>query len=144
MGLTRLEQLLEHPEQAPFYDLMGGLADNLLTIGTYAGTFLACSACGDTFTLKGESWKCERCGQGYELKFKPAEQKGTPFETIVKVSGLTKPRGNPHWYYENENWSVAEFLTQILRLRPEEFLKPWFCQLGVDIDERAELETVLC
>jgi hypothetical protein len=144
MGLTRLSQLLEHPDQAPFYDLMGGLADNLLTIGTYAGTFLACSACGDTFTLKGESWKCECCGQTYELKFKPSDQKGTPFETKVRVSGLTKPRWNPHWYHENENWSVAEFLTQILRLRPEEFLEPWFTRLGIGVESGSSLETVLC
>lgn len=142
MGLTRLEELLEHPDKAPFYDLMGGLSDNLLTIGTYAGTFLACSACGDTFTLKGESWKCECCGQGFELKFKPSDQRGTPFETVVKVSGLTKPRWNPHWYYDNENWSVAEFLTQILRLRAEEFLGSWLRQLGVPVD--SALETVLC
>jgi DNA-directed RNA polymerase subunit RPC12/RpoP len=144
MGLTRLEHLLEHADQAPFYDLMGGLADNLLTIGTYAGTFLACSACGHTFTLKGESWKCEHCGQGYEVKFRPSDQRGTPFETMVKVSGLTKPRWNPHWYYDNENWSVAEFLTQILRLRAEEFLGPWFRQLDVPIDPASALETVLC
>jgi len=143
MGLVRLEQLLEHPERVPFYDLLGGLADNLLTIGTYAGTFLTCNACGDTFTLKGESWKCECCGQGYELKFNPAQQPGSPFETVVKVSGLTKPRMKPHWYYENENWSVAEFLMQILRLRPEDFLGPWFRQLGVGI-ESPVLETVLC
>ena len=42
MGLARLEQLLEHPDRARFYDLFGGLADNLLTIGTYAGTFPTC------------------------------------------------------------------------------------------------------
>jgi hypothetical protein len=143
MGLSRLEQLLEHPDRAPFYDLLGGLADNLLTAGSYAGTFLACNACGDTFTLKGESWKCESCGQGYELKFKPAEQRGVPFETTVKVSGLSKPRFNPHWYYDNENWSVAEFLTQLLRLQPEEFLGPWFRGLGVGLVTPV-LETVLC
>lgn len=143
MALSRLEQLLENPDQTPFYDLMGGLADNLLTIGTYSGTFLACSACGDTFTLKGESWKCEGCGQGYELKFQPSSQRGTPFETSVKVSGLTKPRMNPHWYYDNENWSVAEFLTQILRLQSESFLGPWLRSLGVGV-ESPVLETVLC
>lgn len=140
MGLARLEELLENPDRAPFYDLLGGLADNLLTVGTYAGTFVAC---GDTFTLKGESWKCECCGQSYELKFKPAKQAGSPFKSVVEVSGLTKPRLNPHWYYENENWSVAEFLTQMLRLRPEEFFAPWFRQLGVEI-ESPTLETVLC
>jgi hypothetical protein len=138
-----LEQMLEQPDRAPFYDLLGGLADNLLTIGTHAGTFLACNACGDTFSLKGESWKCERCGEGFELKFKPSEQRGSPFETVVKVSGLSKPRFNPHWYYDNENWSVAEFLTQILRLRPEDFLGPWLRQLGVGI-ESSPLETLLC
>src|SRR5437588_11139366 len=100
MTLARLEQFLEYPDRAPFYDLLGGLADNLLTVGPYAGTFLECSDCGDTFTLKGESWKCERCGQAYELKFAPADQRGTPFETTVKVSGLAKPRIKPHWYYE--------------------------------------------
>ena len=64
---TRLHHLLEDPAKAPYYDLLGGLANNLLTIGTYAGTFLECAACGETFTLKGQSWKCERCGQCYEL-----------------------------------------------------------------------------
>lgn len=143
MGLARLEQLLEHPDRAPFYDLLGGLSDNLLTIGDYAGTFLACNTCGDTFTLKGESWKCECCSQVFELKFEPAKKSGSPFETGVRVTALTKPRLKPHWYYENENWSVAEFLTQILRLRPEDFLGPWFRQLGVGI-ESPVLETVLC
>src|SRR5262245_53578796 len=131
MGLARLEQMLENPDRAPFYDLLGGLADNLLTIGTYAGTFLACNACGDTFTLKGESWKCECCGQAFELKFRPTNQKDSPFETTVRVTGPTKSGLKTHWYYENENWSVAEFLTQLLRLRPEEFLAPWLRQLGV-------------
>ena len=79
----------------------------------------------------------------YELKFKPTKQRGSPFEAEVKVSGLTKPGVNPHWYYENENWSVAEFLTQILRLRPEDFLAPWLHHLGVGIESSA-LETVLC
>jgi hypothetical protein len=139
----RLEQMLEQSDRAPFYDLLGGLADNLLTIGAHAGTFLACNACGDTFTLKGESWKCECCGEGYELKFKPSEQRGSPFEAVVKVSGLSKPRFNPHWYYDNENWSVAEFLTQVLRLRPEDFLGAWLGHLGVVI-ESSRLETVLC
>lgn len=115
MGLTRLEQFLKDPDRgASFYDLLGGLADNLLTIGTYAGTFLACSECGDTFTLKGASWKCECCDREYELKFKSPDQRGAKFDTMVTVSGLTMPGLNPHWCHENENWSVAEFLTQIL------------------------------
>ena len=78
------------------------------------------------------------------VEVQASDQRGTPFETVVKVSGLTKPRWNPHWYYENENWSVAEFLTQILRLRPEEFLGPWFRQLGIGIEPISALETVLC
>jgi hypothetical protein len=143
MELARLEQMLERPDQAPFYDLLGGLADNLVTIGTYAGTFLECNACGDTFTLKGESWKCECCGQEYALKFESPKKRGGPLET-VKVSGLTKPGcSNPHWYYDNENWSVAEFMTQILRLKPEEFVSAWLRQLGVAIESPA-LETILC
>lgn len=143
MALGGLEQMLEYPDRAPFYDLLGGLSDNLLTIGRHAGTFLACDACGDTFTLKDESWECECCGQAFELKFKPAKNPGSPFESTVRVSGLTKSRLNPHWYYENENWSVAEFLTQLLRLRPEDFLAAWFLHLGVELGS-PDLETMLC
>ena len=147
MNLAGLAQLLEDPARAPFYDLLGGLADNLLTIGGHAGTFLECDACGDTFTLKGESWKCECCGREFELKFTPSRKTGSPFETELKVkvnvSGLTKPRSNPHWYYENENWSVAEFMMQILRLQPENFLPPWLKALGVGLQSPI-LEDIFC
>ena len=144
-SIERMEQLLENPGRASFYDLLGGLADNLLTIGEYAGTFLACADCGKTFSLKGESWKCECCGRIYELKFKPTlTESEDAFETHVKATGLTKPRLTPHWYYENENWSVAEFLTQIFRLQPETFLGPWFSHLGVSVASDSILETVLC
>ncbi len=139
----RLEQLLMEPERAPFYEGLGGLADNLLTVGTHAGTFLACHACGDSFTLKGESWHCECCGNGYELKFDPADSAGSPFVTQVRVTGLTKARLRPHWYYENENWSVAEFLTQLLRLQPEALFESWLPGLGVETESTA-LETILC
>jgi len=142
MKLTRLEQMLERPDLAPFYDLLGGLADNLVTIGTYAGTFLECNACGDTFTLKGESWKCACCGQEFALKFESPKKRGGPLES-VRVAGVTKPGCSPHWYYSNENWSVAEFMTQILRLKPEDFMGTWLRRLGVTIRSGA-LETVLC
>jgi hypothetical protein len=146
MSVDRLEELLENPKHAPFYDLLGGLSDNLLTIGSHAGTFLTCHACGDTFTLKGDSWKCECCGQQFELKFASAKQVGSPFETKIKitakVSGLTK-RWSPHWYYENENWSVAEFMTQILRLQSENFLVPWLERLGIRLQSPV-LDAILC
>lgn len=129
----RLDDLLENPARSPFYDLLGGLADNLLTIGGHAGTFLACDSCGHTFTTKDESWKCHSCGQNFELKLKPASLPGSPFETTVRVSGLSKHRMNPHWYFDNENWAVAEFLTQILRLKPEEFLRPWLESIGIQL-----------
>jgi hypothetical protein len=81
------------------------------------------------------------------VKFAPAKQGGSPFESDVKltanVSGLSKPRSRPHWYYNNENWSVAEFMTQILRLQPEVFLPVWLRRLGIILDESA-LDTVLC
>lgn len=127
----------------PFYDLLGGLADNLLTIGGHAGSFLSCHTCGHTFSTKDELWSCQSCGEFFELKFTPAKLPGSPFETTVRVSGLSKPRMNPHWYFDNENWAVAEFLTQILRLRPEELLRPWLEKLGVTLGV-GELETVLC
>ncbi|MBK9155519.1 MAG: hypothetical protein IPM25_15140 [Chloracidobacterium sp.] len=141
--MERLEDLLEEPERLHFYDLLGGLADNLLTIGGRAGTFLACHACGKTFSTKEEAWRCEGCGQAFELKFKPTQDTSMPFEGMVRVSGLTKSRLNPHWYFENENWSVAEFLTQIFRLAPEQFLRPWLNSFGVEI-RNGELETILC
>lgn len=75
-----LEQMLEFPDRAPFYDLLGGLPDNLITLGT--------------------------------------------------------PRPKRDHYHANENWSVAEFLTQILRLRTEDFLGAWFHQLGIRIERR--------
>jgi len=145
--IDRLEDLLEDSRLAPFYDLLGGLSDNLLTVGSHAGTFLTCHACGDTFTLKGDSWKCECCGHKFELKFAPSKQLGSPFETEVRVtanvSGLTKPRWSPHWYYENENWSVAEFLTQILRLQPESFFALWLQQIGLGLQSPV-LQGMLC
>jgi len=61
----------------------------------------------------------------------------------VRVTGLDKPRLNPHWYYENENWTVAEFLTQLLRLQPERFIRLWLTGLGVQLMD-SPLETVLC
>jgi hypothetical protein len=67
-----------------------------------------------------------------------------PFEATTTVTGLTKSRSTPHWYYENENWSVAEFLTQLLRLRPEELLPIWFGNLGVALGQPAVLESTLC
>src|SRR4051794_1897753 len=99
MGVTNLEQLLERPEEVPFYDLLGGLADNLLTIGPHAGTFLSCDACGDTFSLKDRSWKCEHCGQLYEAKFSTPKKPGKPYEATL--SAVTNARWNPHWGYEN-------------------------------------------
>jgi hypothetical protein len=145
MEPSGLARLLERPQESPFYDLLGGLADNLLTVGTtYAGTFLSCAACGDTFSTRGQSWKCECCGGDYEVKFGPDATPGTPFEATARVAGLTKSRSTPHWYYETENWSVAEFLTQLLRLRPEEFLPAWRGRLGVQLAPRPELETVFC
>ncbi len=127
----------------PFYDLLGGLADNLLTIGNHAGSFLSCHTCGHTFSTKDESWSCQACGEFFELKFTPAKFPGSPFETTVRVSGLSKPRMNPHWYFDNENWAVAEFLTQILRLTPELFLRPWLETIGVHLGP-GDLETILC
>jgi DNA-directed RNA polymerase subunit RPC12/RpoP len=168
---TGLEQSLEDPSRVPFYDLLGGLADDLLTLSSYGGSFLECAACGHTFTMKGRSWSCERCGSIWELKFKPVRGKDSghtesevpglspTFKTVavakakgvkekvkatVCVNGLIKPSCGPHWYFHSENWSVAEFLTQILRLQPEYFLPGWCRQLGVDIHESAALETALC
>lgn len=66
--------------------------------------------------------------------------------TRYNVSGLTKSRCSPHlhhWCYESENWSVAEFMTHVLRLQPETFSEPWLSQLGVKI-ESPILETILC
>ena len=143
MTIKSLEDLLEDPARAPFYDLMGGLADNLLTIGPYAGSFLCCAACGETFSAKAGSWKCEGCGQDYELKFRPVRQPGATFRATVDVSGLEKARLNPQWYFENENWSVAEFLTQLMRLGPESLLPPWLERLGIALGKPAALETVL-
>jgi len=139
---SHLENLLERPDEAPFYDLLGGLADNLLTIGLYAGTFLSCDACGDTFSLKGGSWKCEHCGQLFAAKFSTPKKPGKPYE--ARVTGITNSRWNPHWYYENENWAVAEFLSQLLRLSPEELLPAWLNRLGVPLVNPATLESVLC
>jgi len=143
-AVKQIEQLLEKPEEAHFYDLLGGLADNLLTIGQHAGTFVECSDCGKTFSLKEESWKCQGCGSNFGLKFNgPIGKTGDCHE--VKVSDFTKCRTVPyHWYYNNENWSVAEFLTQILRLQPEIFLKSWFSDLGVSVGHDSALETVWC
>ena len=49
---SRIEHFLEDPSALYFYNLIGGLADNLMSGGKYAGTFLSCDVCGDTFTLK--------------------------------------------------------------------------------------------
>jgi hypothetical protein len=144
MRTDRLESLLEHPERAAYYDLLGGLSDNLLTLGPYAGKFFACSDCGETFNVRDQSWTCENCGTGFRLKFEPPAKAGVPFTTKVTVSGLRKSRMNPHWYYENENWSVAEFLTQVLRLPPDDFLVSWLRHVGLRLDPASALESTLC
>jgi hypothetical protein len=140
----RLEDFLEDPAKVHFYDLLGGLSDNLLTIGTFAGTFLTCEACGKTFTLRDQGWACVSCGQSFEMQIKPALKPGSPFEAKVKIAGLDKPRCNPHWYFQDENWSVAEFLTQVFRLPAEEFLPQWLKYLQSPIQNESWLETVLC
>jgi hypothetical protein len=145
MSIQFLHDLLEDPGKAPFYDLLGGLADNLLSISSLAGSFLSCSYCGHTFTQKSQSWECERCHKKYEIKFERGDKAGTWFKAKLESSGLTKARLSPyHWYLENENWTVAEFLTQVLRLGPETFLAPWCEGLGMVLHKPAVLETHLC
>ena len=147
MKPASLEQLLENPAAAPFYDLLGGLADNLLTIGPHAGTFLECDDCGKTFTLKDQSWACECCGREFQLKFDSAKKLTSQLETEVRVRvqapGLRKPRWNPRWYHANENWSVAELMNQLLRLQPETFLSLWLRALGIEL-RSALLDSILC
>lgn len=90
---------LEEEHRLHFYDLLGGLADNLLTLGKFAGTFTSCDACGTTITLKEKSWICEGCGEEFSLHFSTlAEIKGVR-EAKVKVRGLSKSKLHPHWYF---------------------------------------------
>ena len=149
-----LEDLLEHPARAGFYDLLGGLADNFMTIGSAAGSFLECNDCGSTFTTKDTDWVCACCGRVFELKFTPLppQTASAPidgFETKIRittktrVTGLRKPGINPHWFYNNENWSVAEFAHQIHRAQPERTLTPWLRHLGVPIADTSILESFL-
>jgi len=113
-----------------------------------AGTFLSCDACGDTFTLKDQSWSCECCNSAYELKFKPTRGPGAPIREVkarkVDVNGVSKSKiGFDHWYFLDENWCVAEFLNQILRLPPDLFLAEWLKSLGLKLTRPARLETLL-
>ena len=146
---NRLEDFLEDPNARHFYNLVGGLSDNLMSTGPHAGTFLTCECCGDTFTLKGQSWNCECCDSNYELKFKPIARATAPITQVktrkVEVNGLTKPgvSVSNHWYFLSENWCVAEFLNQILRLPPDMFLVEWLEAFGVNLSRPAQLESLL-
>jgi hypothetical protein len=63
-----LATLLENPERQWFYSSpLGGLSDNLMTIGGFAGSFLTCTACGTTFTTIGSSWRCHSCGREFTV-----------------------------------------------------------------------------
>jgi len=139
---------LEKPEQSVFYSsVLGGLSDNVMTIGKFAGTFVSCSSCGDTSSVKG-GWTCKTCGEASELKAERAKvRKGdvpVDGELFFRIKGMSKPGIlKPHWYYSDENWAVADFVTQLLRLEPEKFLPGWIRSLGFPLPEDVVLEELL-
>lgn len=150
----RLESLLEDPKLPERYDLLRGLADNIMTIGDFAGSFLECHDCGFTFTTKGAKCECPSCSRVFELKFESRHRKPSTapidgFEGIVRLTtkarGLEKPgaKKNRHWFAANENWSVAEFVHQIHRAQPERTLPKWLRELGVPLPADASLESFL-
>ena len=146
----RIEDLLVEKTRSrvPAYELFGGLADNLMTIGPAAGRFLECSDCGETFTTKAASWQCNCCGGLFDLKVGPRDKKSSgseEFKAEARFTKLSKPGiSDPHWMHNNENWSVAEFAHQLLRSQPEKTLASWLRELGVSIPEGSQLVSVLC
>lgn len=142
---SRLEDFLEREEAAPFYDLLGGLADNVMTIGGFAGSFLSCDDCGTTFSLRESSWGCGSCGRDFELKFEAARNSSKGPYYPVRAKGLRKPgAGNPHWYFADENWTVAAFLLQLLRMPAEVSIPAWLQALRLPIKCADILQSLLC
>jgi hypothetical protein len=149
-----LEQLLEKPdEQAFFYgNIMGGLSDNLMTIGQHAGTFLTCADCGQTFSVRANSWCCNTCGGEFTFKvesntYKPDED-GKSFRARVRFDRLAKPgvapkRIDKHWYLSDENWTVADLLVLLLRLPPEHYFHKIFSNLGIELHGEPTLRSFL-
>jgi hypothetical protein len=138
------EQFLERPSDASFYDLLGGLTDNLLTIGGFAGTFATCTECGDTWSLRERAWTCSCCHQSFEVKFGiPKDRTAIPLEVKAKIKGLAKPGSNPHWFYDNENWSVAEFIKQLHSVPAEPLLAAWLPRLGIPVTAPVVIDTLL-
>ena len=88
----RIEDLLVEKtrSRAPAYELFGGLADNLMTIGPAAGRFLECSDCGETFTTKAASWQCNCCGGLFDLKVGPRDKKSSGSEEFKAEARFTK------------------------------------------------------
>lgn len=137
-----ISRYLEDPGKERFYSSpLGGLSDNLMTIGSFAGSFVSCDACGRTGTLAHAPWVCA-CGQAFEVK--PEAAVPGSREVRFRARPMRKPGvRKPHWFYDDENWSVAEFVSQILRVSPERFLPDWLGQLAVQVPAGAALESVL-
>ena len=76
-----------------FYDVLGGLSDNLMTIGTFAGTFLTCESCGDTFTLKDMRHRCGKCGAEYGIHISTRASKKEPalYPSDVTQTSVCEP-----------------------------------------------------
>ena len=137
-----LETFLEEGNLATDYSILGGLSDDLLTVGTFAGSFYSCCACGQTFSLARNSWGCRNCGNQFGIHFKPPQDKTLPINTMARLSGVSKASTDPHWYYIDENLCVAEFLSCVLRLPADAFLPVWLKELGVKLTRPPVLENI--
>jgi hypothetical protein len=151
MTKERLEDYLESPGKADFYDVLGGLSDNLMTVGSFAGSFMSCEACGKTFSLRRNSWKCSSCGQAFDLHFDRKVKKVENAKAIsyavdlrgVHKSGINLEGVDEHWFLNHENWCVARWLSLMLRLPAEGATERLLGGLGIPTQPRAELQTVM-
>ena len=132
MTHRRLADQLEKPEMEWFYSSpLGGLSDNLMTIGKFAGSFITCDGCGATSTLQGSAWHCPDCGQEMGVKFACSNPNRLPRK--VAVTGFTQAGVRPHWYYRDENWSTAELSQLLLRLPADLVMPRLLAELGVPV-----------
>lgn len=137
-----LARYLEDHENAHVRaSLLGSLAEGLMTKSQVAGTFISCADCGTSTNTLGAAVHCAHCGAVYELK-PDATYRGEGARLTSRT--LTRRRSSPtNWFLADEDWSVADLFSHLLRLPADRLLPDLCARLGRPLEAGVTLEHVL-